>query len=308
MVAPLERADLPAADTVFRLAFGTILGLEEPLRFAQGAEPIRSRWTADPRRAFKAVLDDELVGSAFVSRWGSFAVFGPLTVRPDVWERGIGSRLWEACLPVVDGWGVTETGLFTFAESTKHVHLYRKQGFWPRFLTALTEKPVAGFDAPVETLAGLDDAGRAEALAACRKVTEAVYTGLDLTGEAEAVLAQGIGDVVLVREEHEVVGFAVCHVGPGSETVPGTCYVKFAAVRPGDDAVALLADVLDSCETLAADRGATRLEVGVSLAREGAARLLSDRGHRTFRQGVGMHRPNGEGFCRPDAFVLDDWR
>jgi hypothetical protein len=67
-------------------------------------------------------------------------------------------------------------------------------------------------------------------------------------------------------------------------------------------------DLLDSCEGFAAARGATRLEVGVSLAREGAARLLADRGHRTFRQGVGMHRPNREGFNRPDAFVLDDWR
>ena len=74
-------------------------------------------------------------------------------MRPDVWERGIGSRLWEACLPVVDGWGVTETGLFTFAESPKHAHLYRKHGFWPRFLTTLTDKPVVDSGAPVETVA-----------------------------------------------------------------------------------------------------------------------------------------------------------
>ena len=254
------------------------------------------------------MFDGEPVGSAFVSRWGSFAVFGPLTVRPDVWEQGIGSRLWEACLPVVDGWGVTETGLFTFAESPKHVHLYRKHGFWPRFLTALTEKPVVDSGAPVETVAGLDGADRAEALTGCRNVADAVYAGLDLTSEAEAVLAQDVGDVVLVRDGDEVAGFAICHVGPGSEAVRSTCYVKFAAVRPGDRAPTLLAHVLDSCESFAAGRGATRLEVGVSLAREGAARLLADRGHRTFRQGVGMHRPNGEGFNRPDAFVLDDWR
>jgi GNAT superfamily N-acetyltransferase len=307
-VAPLERSDLPAADTVFRLAFGTILGLEEPLRFADGADPIRSRWAADPGRAFKAVLDGELLGSAFVSRWGSFAVFGPLTVRPDVWERGIGSRLWEACLPVVDGWGVTQTGLFTFAESTKHVHLYRKHGFWPRFLTVLTEKPVERAAARVETLAALDRPGRAEALTGCRKVTDAVYHGLDLTSEIEAVLARDAGDVVLVRDEDDVAGFAVCHVGPGSEAVRNTCYVKFAAVGPGDGAPETLAAVLDSCERFAASRHATRLEVGVNLAREGAARVLTERGHRTFRQGVAMHRPNREGFNHAAAFVLDDWR
>ena len=285
-----------------------MLGLADPLRFAEGADPIRSRWTADPGRAFKAVLEGELVGSAFVSRWGSFAVFGPLTVRPDVWERGIGSRLWDACLPVVDGWGVTQTGLFTFPESTRHVHLYRKHGFWPRFLTALTEKAVAGADAPVETVAALEDARRAAALEECRAIADAIYPGLDLTGEIDAAVGRGVGDTVLVRDRGGIAGFAVCHAGKGSEAVKDTCYVKFAAVRPGEGGTALLDDLLDACEAFAAGRGATRLEVGVSLAREGAARLLAARGHRTFRQGVGMHRPNGEGFNRPDALVLDDWR
>jgi len=285
-----------------------MLGLEEPLRFADGADPIRSRWTASPDAAFKAVLDGELVGSAFVRRWGSFAVFGPLTVRPDLWERGIGSRLWDACRHVVDGWHVSQTGLFTFAESTKHVHLYRKHGFWPRFLTALTEKPVAGAAVPVETLATLGDRDRAEALEACRAIAGAIFPGLDLAREIETVMEQDVGDVVLVRDEAAVAGFAVCHVGPGSEAVRGTCYVKFAAVCPGDRPRELLGALLDSCESFAARRGASRLEAGVSLAREGAAQVLAERGHRTFRQGVGMHRPNGEAFNRPDAFVLDDWR
>jgi GNAT superfamily N-acetyltransferase len=287
-----------------------MLGLDEPLRFAEGADLVRSRFAADPSSgaAFKAVLDGELVGSALVARWGSFAVFGPLTVRPDVWDRGIGSKLWDACLPVVDGWGVTQTGLFTFAESTKHVHLYRKHGFWPRFLTALTEKPLAAGGGTVETFAGLDDAGRAAALTACRAVAGSIHPGLDLTREIEAVVGQGVGDVVLCRDGAEVAGFGVCHVGGGSEAVRDSCYVKFAAVRPADSVEEQLAGLLDACESFAADRGARRLEVGVSLAREGAARVLAARGHRTFRQGVGMHRPNAEGFNRADAFVLDDWR
>jgi hypothetical protein len=38
VVRPLEERDLPAADRVFRLAFGTMLGLPEPIRFAEGAD------------------------------------------------------------------------------------------------------------------------------------------------------------------------------------------------------------------------------------------------------------------------------
>ena len=110
-----------------------------------------------------------------------------------------------------------------------------------------------------------------------------------------------------MRDGDEVAGFAVCHVGPGSEAVEGSCYAKFAAVRLGDDTDRLDA-LLDACETFAAVRGATRLEVGVSLARRSAAERLATRGHRTFRHGVAMHRPVDGAFDRPDALVLDDWR
>jgi GNAT superfamily N-acetyltransferase len=307
-IAPLERADLPQADAVFRLAFGTQLGLADPLRFAEGAEPIRGRWTSGAAGAFRAVVDEQLVGSAFVARWGSFAVFGPLTVRPDHWGHGVGSLLWEACAPLLDEWGITSTGLFTLPESPKHIHLYRKHGFWPGFLTALTEKPVAARDGTVETHTSLDTAGRTAALGAYAVLTDAIYPGLDLTHEIDAVVDQAVGDVVLVREGDEIAGLAVCHAGEGSEAVSGSCYVKFAAVRGGDGGPGRLERLLDACETFAASGGATRLEVGVSLGREAAARLLAARGHRTFRHGVAMHRPGPAAFDGPDALVLDDRR
>jgi hypothetical protein len=223
-----------------------------------------------------------------------------------MWGRGVGSRLWEACVPLLESWGVTSTGLYTLPASTKHIHLYRKHGFWPGALTALTEKAVTASPGTVETHGSLRG-GQATTLEACSELTDAIYPGLDLRREFDAVAEQGVGDVVLVRDGDEVAGFAVCHVGPGSEAVEGSCYAKFAAVRLGDDTDRLDA-LLDACETFAAVRGATRLEVGVSLARRSAAERLATRGHRTFRHGVAMHRPVDGVFDRPDALVLDDWR
>jgi GNAT superfamily N-acetyltransferase len=307
-VAPLERDDLPEADAVFRLAFGTMLGLPDPLRFAEGAQLVRSRWEADPAGAFKAVVDGALVGSAFITRWGSFAVFGPLTVRPDFWDRGVGSRLWQARLPLLDRWGITHAGLFTAPQSTKHIHLYQKFGFWPRFLTALTEKPVASTGSPFETYTSLPGAAREQVLGECSALTDAIYPGLDLARELGVVADQRIGDVVLARDASGLAGFAVCHAGAGSETGPDTCYVKFAAVRPGAGAALRLGLLLDGCESFAAARGLTRLETGVNLARHDAYLVLSERGYRTFRHGVAMHWPNEDGFDRPDVFALCDWR
>ena len=308
-ISPLGEDDLPAADYVFRLAFGTMLGLAEPLRFAEGAEMVRSRYLADPAAAFKAEVDGDLVGSAFVTRWDSFAVFGPLTVHPDLWNRGVGTRLWEARLPLLDSWGVTLAGLFTSPHGTKHVHLYQKFGFWPRFLTALTAKPVAPASGrPVETYSALSETEREELLGECRTLTDAIYPGLDVEREIRVVADQRIGDVVLVREDGGLAGFAVCHAGAGSEAAAETCYVKFGAARPGVRAAERFGRLLDACEDFAATLGLVRVEAGVNAARHDAYRTLLAHGHQTFVHGVAMHRPNEAGYSRPDAFVLDDWR
>jgi len=307
-IAPLERDDLPAADRVFRLAFGTQYGLSDPLAFAPGSEMVRSRLHAGHVRSFKASRDGELVGSAFLSRWGSLAVFGPLTVDPDAWGLGIGSQLLDACLDVGAEWDVASTGLFTLPDSLKHLGLYRKHGFWPGSLTALTEKRVAPNAAVLDTLGGLDTDARASAIEECRAVSSMLCDGLDLTGEVECLAEPDVGDVVVLREEGRVAAFALCHVGVASEAVTGSCYVKFAAVRPGAGGVGLLDSLLDACETLAARRGADRLEVGVNLGRRDAADLLGERGHRTFRHGVAMHRPPKESTAVSAQLVLDDWR
>ena len=241
-------------------------------------------------------------------RWGSFAVFGPLSVRPDFWDRGVGSRLWEACRTALERWEIGHVGLFTHPESTKHVHLYRTNGFWPRFLVALNEKQVARSAAQAETLASLDGPAHEQALRECAGLTGAIHPGLDVSREIVSVTGQEIGDVVLVRDAEGLAAFAVCHAGTGSETKSGTCWVKFAAVRPGEEAAVQLAELLEACEAFAAARDLTRIEVGVNLAREGAARVLAARGYRTYRHGLAMNRPNAEGFDRPDAFVLDDRR
>src|ERR671938_513195 len=94
-VRPLLESDLPAADYIMRLAFGTFIGLPEPTAFMGDAGYVRPRWFADPAAAFAAEVGGELIGSNFAANWGIVGFFGPLTIRPEFWDRGVGKRLME---------------------------------------------------------------------------------------------------------------------------------------------------------------------------------------------------------------------
>ena len=125
-----------------RLAFGTIRGLPDPSAAFGDAESVRTRFRAAPEHAWSAELDGDVVGSVFAARWGSFGFLGPLSVHPERWDRGIGSRLLQPVLDAFTSWNVRQVGLFTFADSPKHLGLYQRHGFWPGSLTVVTAKEV----------------------------------------------------------------------------------------------------------------------------------------------------------------------
>jgi GNAT superfamily N-acetyltransferase len=310
VVRLLQETDLQAADRIFRLAFGTFLRLPDPMQFYTSADYVRTRWLADPAAAFAADLDGELVGSNFATNWGRIGFFGPVTVRPDLWDRGIAKRLLAPVMDTFENWGIRHAGLFTFPHSAKHVSLYQKFGFWPRFLTAIMSKAVSQKTQPLQggKFSEIPNDGRMDGLKACRELTDAVYEGLDVNREILAVSTQGLGDTVLLSDESDLVGLAVCHCGPGTEAGHDACYIKFGAVRPGQRAGKHFERLLDLCEELARSRGLSRIIAGVNLARHRAYRKMLAKDFRTELQGVSMERPNEPGYNRSSVYLIDDWR
>lgn len=310
IIRPMTENDLPEAARIIGLAFGTFLGAPDPETFWGDQDYARTRWLADPTAAFVAERGGVLVGSNFATRWGSVGFFGPLTIHPDYWNGGFGQRLLEPVMALFDNWGVSHAGLFTFAQSPKHVGLYQRYGFWPRALTAIMSTSVRSglVEGGWDRYSALAEADREGVLRACAALTDRLYEGLDVSREIRATQAQGLGDTVLLREEGELVGFAVCHCGAGSEAGSGKCYVKFAAVASGAGDVVRFERLLDACEALAAARGMERLETGVNTARHEAYRCMIGRGMRTDIQGIAMQRDNEPGYNRPGVFLIDDWR
>ncbi len=303
LVRPMRETDLVSVRRIFRVAFGTFIGVPNPEEFWADREYVFTRWRRDPGSALVAELNGAVVGSNFLTRWGSFGLFGPLTVRPDLWDQRVAQKLLDRTMEIFAEWGVRETGLFTFAHSAKHLGLYYKFGYWPWFLTAIMSKPASAQATSVQKFSSMKN--QDEALSACRRLTDSIYKGLDVTLEIRAVADQNLGETLLLWDGDVIDALAVCHCGEGSEAGRDTCYVKFAAVRPAPNAGHAFERLLDGCEALANERGLARVEVGTNLSRREAYRRMLERGFRTAIQG---HRPDSPGYNRPDVFAIDDWR
>jgi GNAT superfamily N-acetyltransferase len=310
-VGPLRKNEGAEADRIVRVAFGTFLGVPDPSSFMGDRDFMTPRLRSRHVKVIAAREGKRLIGTNVITRWGSFGYFGPLTVLPEYWDRGVAQRLLDVTMTVFDEWGVRHTGLFTFAASAKHVGLYQKFGYWPRYLTAvMTRTPEASAADLVQPtlLSALSKAERKRVIQGCAKITHQIDKGLDLSDEIREVLAQRTGDVVLIPGRGgAVAAFAVCLNGAGSEGGAKTCYVKFGAARGGAGAGERFEKLLDACDGFAAARGLT-IEAGVNLARQDAFQRMRARGYRVTTQGVAMQRPHAEGFNRADVWVIDDWR
>ena len=336
-IRQLEEDDLPAADRMFRLAFGTFLGLPDPMTFSGDADYVKTRFLADPTSTLAAEsTNGQLVGFNFVINWGSIGYFGPLVVHPEYWDQGIAKQLLEPTMNIFDKkWHTKHAGLFTFAQSAKHVGLYQKFGFWPRFLTVIMSKPIW----PVEVgeqeqrksnsnttssfhwsrFSEIPTHKQEQMLDNCRLLTNSMHDGLDLTHEIVAVNNQDLGETILLfrnnnntaikdNDENPLAGLAVCHCGAGYEAGSGVCYINFGIVLSDNNSQENFRTLLNATSLLAKDRHLSRIVAGVNTERNEAYRSMVASGFRVDIQGIAMHRPNESGYNRSDVYLIDDWR
>jgi len=305
----LQEHELKSADVIFRLAFGTFRGHRDPANYG-GDMSFMKRWFTDPNAAFAAEVDGQLVGSNFAINWGSFGLFGPLTVHPDFWGKGIAQLLIEPAMECFQQWNIRQAGFFTLSESPLHLSLYQKFGFYPRFLTAIMSKPA---NSTKQLLQGfryseLPEDKQQECLKQSYELTDTIYAGLNLEREIRVVQAQNLGDTIFLWDDKGLMGFAICHYGKETEAGSNTCYIKFAAVRLDSQAEQNFTQLLEECETLSVLQGASILVAGVNTARHEAYKQMLDFGFKSHRIGVAMHNPNESAFNIPGVYVIDDWR
>jgi len=322
-VRNLREDDLDDADTILRLSFGTFMGLDDPMSFFGDSDFVRSRYTTDPNSAFAIEIDGNLVGSNFVTDWGSVGFFGPLSIHPTYWNKGIAKHLIIPVLERLAKLEIQYAGLFTFAQSPKHVYLYQKYDFWPRFLTSIMTKTITEkndekrlelsqkHEKPHDVrFTEIRNDVKSLVLDDCKYLTNGIFPGLDLQKEILAVDSQKLGDTILLYDPsgNKLTGIAICHYGKGTEAGSNVCYIKFAAISTNNNSHSNFVRMLDSVESMALEKGIFKITAGSNMERHLAYKAMINYGFKSEFQGVSMHKGNKQGYNTPSTFIIDDWR
>jgi hypothetical protein len=80
---PIEQRDLAEADRIMRLAFGTFLGLPDPMTISGDSDYAYTRFRAAPDSALAAEAAINLVGSNFVTNNEPYVTLSQLYSRVD---------------------------------------------------------------------------------------------------------------------------------------------------------------------------------------------------------------------------------
>lgn len=157
---------------------------------------------------------DEIVAFNIAHHSGVEGWMGPLAVRPEWQGNGVGRNIVSAGIEWLRTRKATVVGLETMPRTMDNIGFYSSIGFVPGRLTITLTLEASTVDRPTPLLGKLPPAAREDALQACRRLTESQLPGYDFSREILLTLELGLGDVVLLHADGELVGFALFHAAP----------------------------------------------------------------------------------------------
>lgn len=212
-------ADLPALNQVFSDAFTEryrrdgMVGVRVPF-----LSPAIWRYAVDDAGEGAMLWRDErneIVAFNILHRSGVEGWMGPLAVRPDAQESGIGKTVVRLGREWLERHGARVIGLETMPRTMDNIGFYSSLGFEPGRLTiTLTLRATAGSDAGAILLGRASVTERAAWIDACRRLADAMRSGYDFTREIELTDQLALGDTLLLVRDGELRGFALYHTAP----------------------------------------------------------------------------------------------
>jgi len=221
---------------------------------------------------------DELIAFNMAHRSGVEGWMGPLAVRTERQERGIGRAIVTAAIDWLTAHGAAVIGLETMPRTGDNIGFYSRLGFVPQYLTVTMMRDARRQDTPAGAvrLSSVPSGARAELIEACRVRLQRSAAGYDYAREMALTFELDIGDAVVVQGRREVEAFAICHAaalaaGRGAEEL--RVLKLFAASN------AAFTSLLVCLESLAAEAMLDRISIRCQTAQPHAYRVLLRRGY-----------------------------
>ena len=319
----VRKGDLSKVRDVIEQAFSDLFERQLGMRPRQvfgGAQYVHHRWLMEPWGCFVAEEGDgKIVGAAIAVMWGSLGLVGPVAVLPNYQNQDIGQQLVTACQGFFDENKAVLQGVATYPHSPKHLVFYQKFGYRPRGLVMITAKPLdrreivqatksAKTAVGIRRYSTLEEAKKKATILKLRRITNAIYRGMDLGKEVEIVDGLALGDTLLLEKGRELIGFAIYHTPGVSEAPQGSLYVKFLAIDPRHRKTEHLHALLAAVEDIAHEGQLQRVVAPVYTFYWTAYQTLVERGYLIDFTMVRMKRGKQIEDEDPSDLVLDDWR
>jgi GNAT superfamily N-acetyltransferase len=290
---PAEERDIEALNRLFADAFTDryrrdgLVGVRVP--------PLNPRvWTYALRDAGDGAMvwrdeDGRLLAFNVAHQCGTEGWMGPLAVRVDRQNSGVGKTIVRSATEWLLDRGVTTLGLETMPRTVENIGFYGHLGFLPGYLTLTMTRELAvrrrGGALPV-LLSRLASDDRAVAVANAQALLQSLVAGYDFTREIELTAELGLGDTALVMGEGGLAAFVLWHSASlAAERQSDELRVLKLAAR---DASAFEAS-LQAVEASAAYVGVRRVAIRCQSRHESAFRSLIGRGYQVRWTDLRMH-------------------
>jgi GNAT superfamily N-acetyltransferase len=155
-----------------------------------------------------------------VHQSGSEGWMGPLAVRPDRQNEGLGKAVVQAGIEWLRRKGARTIGLETMPRTVDNIGFYSRLDLVPRHLTVTLTREVPRKPTALGELLSSSGDQHLRILAECRELSKRLSPGVDFTREIQLTQDLQVGDTTLVRREDRLTGFALWHSAPLAEGRP----------------------------------------------------------------------------------------
>lgn len=252
--------------------------------------------------------EGRIVGFNMAHRSGAEGWMGPLAVRSDWQDRGIGTEMLRSGITWLQGLGVRTLGLETMPRTIENIGFYSRLGFEPGMMTVTLTR-----DLPTAARGGIAEpeplspavGERTAQLEECRRLADELSSGIDFTREFALTHELRLGDAVLIRGGGALTAFALYHSAPlaAGRASEELRVLKLVAVDP-KAFLMVVAGVEAAATRLRLPRVALRCQTGF----RPAYRALIERGYRVHWTDLRMTlRDFDEPEVAEGAVVWSNW-